>query len=162
MRVVLVPWIVGRCSLYAIRTDDSILAEMFLSRIEVTFPNDAARLARFIERLTSESYIRPDLLRSELPGENVFAMYNHKPMVRERYNPVRLLCSCVSGSARILIVGGGFHKGTTQPIQDNPAAMLQARLLIHVTKEVNRRIEVGEIEVVGSELRPLHRDSMEF
>jgi hypothetical protein len=89
-------------------------------------------------------------------------MYDHKPMGREPYNPVRLLCSYVSNSDRILLVGGGFYKRKTQPIQQDLKAMKEAKFLIGVVRELNDRINAGEIEVAGSELLPLRGDSLQF
>ena len=88
-------------------------------------------------------------------------MYDHKPMGGQ-YNPVRLLCSYVSDSNRILLVGGGFTKSKTQPIQKDAEAMEQARLLINVVRELHQRIDAGEIQVEGSELLPRYSDSLQF
>lgn len=162
MRVSVVPWIRGRCSCYAIALDDIVLPEQFAASVARTFPRDAQRLAKFLMRLTDDSYIRPDLLRSELPNEGVFALYNHKPMGREPYNPIRLLCSYVADTNRILIVGDGFYKHHDRPIQNDSRAMKHARLVADVVRLLNNRIAAGEITVSGSELLPLHGDSLHF
>ena len=88
-------------------------------------------------------------------------MYDHKPMGGQ-YNPVRLLCSYVSDSNRILLVGGGFYKRKTQPIQQDVEAMEQARLLVNVVRVLHQRIDAGEIQVEGSELLPRFSDSLQF
>ena len=161
MDVSVVPWLLGSCSCYAIKQHGVVLPEQFVIGIERECPRDAERLAKFLMRLRGETHIRPSQLRSELPNEGVYAMYDHKPM-RGPYNPVRLLCSYVSNSNRILLVGGGFYKRTTQPIQQNADAMKQANVLVDVVHMLNDRIGAGEIEVVGSELLPLRRDSLKF
>ncbi len=162
MEVSIVPWLPGCCSCYAIKLNGVVLPEQFVVGIERNFPRDAERLARFLNRLKSETHIRPNLLRSELPNEGVYAMYDHKPMGREPYNPVRLLCSYISNSDRILLVGGGFYKRKTQSIQQDLKAMKEAKFLIGVVRELNDRINAGEIEVAGSELLPLRGDSLQF
>jgi hypothetical protein len=161
MEVSIVPWLPGSCSCYAIKLNGILLPEQFVIGIERESPKDAERLAKFLVRLRGESYIRPDRLRCELPNEGVYAMYDHKPM-RGPYNPVRLLCSYVSNSNRILLVGGGFYKTKTQPIQQDAKAMEQARLLIDVVRELHQRIDAGEIQVAGSELLPRYSDSLQF
>ena len=111
-----IPWIVGNCSFYAIEQDGIVLADQLLRSVAASSSKDADRLYRMLNRIAGDRYIRPDLLRPELPQEGVFALYNHKPMGREPYNPIRLLCSFVSKSNRILIVGGGFYKRADRPI----------------------------------------------
>ncbi len=162
MDVSVVPWLLGSCSCYAIKQHGVVLPEQFVIGIEREYPRDAERLAKFLMRLRGETHIRPCQLRSELPNEGVFAMYDHKPMGKGPYNPIRLLCSYVSNSNRILLVGGGFYKSKTQPIQQDADAMKQAKVLVDVVRRLNGRIDVGEIEVAGSELLPLHRDSLQF
>jgi hypothetical protein len=161
MEVSIVPWLPGSCACYAIKLNGIVLPEQFVVGIEREAPKDAERLAIFLRRLRSETYIRPQQLRSELPNEGVYAMYDHKPM-RGPYNPVRLLCSYVSNSNRILLVGGGFYKTKTQPIQQDAEAMEQARLLVNVVRELHQRIDAGEIQVEGSELLPRYSDSLQF
>lgn len=161
MKVSVIPWLPGTCSCYAIELNGVNLPEQFVIGIVREYPKDAERLAKFLVRLRGESCIRPDQLRSELPNEGIYAMYDHKPM-GGHYNPVRLLCSCVSNGNRILLAGSGFYKRKTQPIQQDAVAMEQARLLVNVVRELHQRIDAGEIEVAGSELLPLHGDSLMF
>lgn len=162
MSVTVIPWLVGTCSLYALQKNDVILAEEFMLDTEEYAAKDASRLAQFLLRLKDETYIPPSRLRIELPNEKVYAMYNHKPIGREPYNPIRLLCAYPADSNRILVVGGGFYKRHTQPIQDNPTAMVHAKLLANVVQELNRRVERGEINVAGSQLLPRFYDSLKF
>ena len=161
MEVSIERWLPGSCSCYAIKLNGILLPEQFVIGIEREAPRDAERLASFLHRLGGESYIRPDQLRCELPNEGVYAMYDHKPM-RGPYNPVRLLCSYVSNSNRILLVGGGFTKRKTQPIQQDAEAMEQARLLIVVARDLHQRIDAGDVKVEGSELLPRYSDSLQF
>ena len=161
MAVSIVRWLPGRCSCYAIESNGIVLPEHFVEGVAQKFPRDAERLAKFLERLRCETHIRPHQLRSELPNEGVYAMYDHKPMGGQ-YNPVRLLCSYVSDSNRILLVGGGFYKRKTQPIQQDVEAMEQARLLVNVVRVLHQRIDAGEIQVEGSELLPRFSDSLQF
>lgn len=162
MSVKVIPWIVGQCSFYAIEQEGIVLADQLVKSIEASSPKDAERLFLMLSRIAGDRYVRPDLLRTELPHEGVFALYNHKPMGREPYNPIRLLCSFVSKSNRILIVGGGFYKRVDQPIQRDAEAMKQARFLGNVVRVLNRRIDAGDIDIVGSELHPFHHDSLQF
>ncbi len=98
MEVSIVPWLPGSCSCYTIKLNGIVLPEQFVVGIEREAPKDAERLAKFLMRLRGETHIRPSQLRSELPNEGVFAMYDHKPMGKGPYNPIRLLCSYVSNS----------------------------------------------------------------
>ena len=157
-----IPWIVSTCSFYAIEQDGIVLADQLLRSIATSSSKDADRLYRMLNKIAGDRYIRPDLLRSELPQEGVFALYNHKPMGREPYNPIRLLCSFVTNSNRILIVGGGFYKRADRPIQQDTEAMKQARVLCNVVRMLNQRVDTGDIDVEGSELHPFHHDSLQF
>lgn len=101
-------------------------------------------------------------LRQERPDLGIFAMYNHKGMPFATYNPSRLLCRYVGGSSRILLVGSGFVKQRDEPIQANASANREAVVLSTVGKELDARIECGEIAVMGSRLIPQSPESFNF
>jgi len=158
----IIPWLEGRCSFYAIERNGVCLADEFMEILEGTDRGYSLRLSRMIQGLRTRQQIRPAILRPELPGLGVFALYNHKEFPSEQYNPSRLLCTYVGDSARILLVGSGFIKTRNEPIQMNGRASYEAQYLASVSKKVNDRIECGEIIIVGSKLLPLYPDSFTF
>lgn len=161
-RVRIIPWLEGRCSFYAIERDGVCLPDAFMADLQTTNIGHAQRLWAFLETISQELYIRQAYLRPERPELGVFAMYNHKELESERYNPSRLLCSYASGGNRILVVGSGFLKSNDQPIQRNGIANSEAEYLAAITKQLNERIGHGEITIDGSRLVPRFHDSLEF
>lgn len=155
----LVPWITGKCSFYAIAHDGVVLADRFLEELALVDRAHAERLANLVGNIVEHAeYVRPALLRTELPAYGIYALYNHKE-VRSPYNPSRLLCAYAAGTARIVIVGAGFIKERTEPIQQNARAMQAATTLASCIRIVNDRIKTGEIDVDGSILYPSHPEA---
>ena len=89
-------------------------------------------------------------------------MYSRNALAGEPYNPARLLCSYVSASSRIIVVGAGFIKTHDEPIQDNVDAYYEAMYLYDIIKELNARIDNDEIHIAGSELHSAYPDSFVF
>ena len=161
-KIRVIPWLEGTCSIYAVVRDDACLADIFIQHLKSINPSYARRLLIFLNSLASSEVIREALLRPELPTLGVFALYNHKDIPSEGYNPSRLLCSYVGSSSRILIVGSGFIKTRNEPIQLNALAKREALSLYEVARELRRRIDSGEICIAGSELIPQYHDSLEM
>ncbi|MBU3680018.1 MAG: hypothetical protein FGM32_10500 [Candidatus Kapabacteria bacterium] len=161
-RVRIVPWIEGRCSMYAVVRDGVCLAQEFVSTLRKVDSDSERRLMRLITALSNEALIRPAQLRPERPDRGVFAMYNHREWRGEQYNPSRLLCSYVGAGNRTLLFGAGFVKTRDEPIQSNPEANREAVFLADIAQQVDLKIDHGEILVVGAELIPLFADSFHF
>ena len=145
-------WLAGRCALYAVERDGVCLADDFFALLSEKHEGDAVRLARFVEMYVNEEVLREVHLRPELPHEGVYAMYNHRQLLRENYNPSRLLCSYLHGYNSILVVGGGFIKQRTEPIQSNQEAMMLARELSSIMSVVNQRLAFGQLRVENRRL----------
>jgi hypothetical protein len=122
----------------------------------------AKRLWLFMSHLRSAMYVREQQIRPERPEIGVYALYNHEEVPRATYNPSRLLCSYVSGANNILLVGSGFVKDRDEPIQMNEQANQEATFLGNMARQLNDRIDSGEILIVGSDLIPIHSDSFHF
>lgn len=148
--------------MYAVVRDGVCLAEEFVGTLRTHNTEAADDLMFFIEWLSREHLIRQAYLRPERPELGVFAMYNHAELPPAEYNPSRLLCSYVNGSNRVLVLGSGFLKARDEPIQSNSDANNEAEALAQVVKELNERIDTGEILVVGSELIGRYGDSLDF
>lgn len=159
MTINVIPWRIGDSSLYAVVRDSHCLADQFLDVLELHDVRHAMHLAGFIAMITREPFIRPGFLRDELPERGIYAMYQHGT-VRRTYNPARLLCGYVGTGNRILLVGSGFVKQKTEPLQENRAAYAEANMLADIIDVLNTRITTGEIEVVGSRLDPMYHDSL--
>lgn len=157
-----VPWLVGTCSLYAIVRSEICLPDQFIEILGLFDRDSADRLLKFIKRITYAGQIRELHLRPERPDLGVFAMYNHRELLYEPYNPSRLLCAYIHESNRIMIVGAGFIKSKAEPIQSNAEANDEAKYLADIVRQLNNRIDHGEVLIVGSELIPVFPDSLEF
>ena len=161
MTINVIPWRAGDSSLYAVVRDNQCLADQFLDVLELHDVRHAMHLAGFIAMITREPFIRPGFLRDELPERGIYAMYQHGTM-RQMYNPARLLCGYVGTGNRILLVGSGFVKQKTEPIQGNRPAYAEANMLADIIDVLNTRIATGEIEVVDSTLDPMYNDSFDI
>lgn len=155
------PWVVESCGLYAIVRDDRCLPDVFLEELARTNRYHAERLARFIDMISRRPFVRPALLRPERPDLGVYAMYNLLE-VSDVYNPSRLLCAFAGASNRIMLVGSGFMKTRTEPIQANVDAHREAIQLGRIARELSKRIEHGEIHSLGPMLIPNSREAFSF
>ncbi|HLO99603.1 MAG TPA: hypothetical protein VK171_13490 [Fimbriimonas sp.] len=161
MNVHIKPWRIGTCSIYSVVRDEVCLIDRFIDSLTLSNINDAKALASFIDNLSRAQRIRPELLRPERPELGVYAMYKHDRRFGP-YNPSRVLCAFAGSGDRILIAGAGFVKQVNQPIQKNPKANQEAEFLAGVVRQVNDRIDVGEIISVESELRRVRDGSFHF
>lgn len=141
--------------------EDRCLPEVFLEELARTNKHHAERLARCIDMISRRPFIRPALLRPERPDLGVYAMYNHIE-VSDVYNPSRLLCAFAGTSNRIMLVGAGFIKTRTEPIQANIDAHREAIQLGRIARELSERIEYGAIEIVGPTLLPKTPEALFF
>lgn len=160
--VQVVPWVEGSSSLYAVVRNDVCLPEEFIEQLHQTNVLHAERLTRFLVHILRQSHVRQSLLRPELPEKGIFAMYNHKERPGEHYNPSRLLCRYVGSTSNILLLGSGFVKTINEPIQSNRMAYAEALFLSTLGKELDSRIEEGDIAVHGSSLVPASYTSLLF
>jgi hypothetical protein len=158
--VELIPWLAGRCSIYAVVRNGICLADEFMRQLREHDPGSAQELSNFLANARTLSHVRESLLRPERPELGIFAMYNHREMPRTPYNPSRLLCSYLGNTNRILAVGSGFLKSRNEPIQSNLVANSEAMYLANVVRIVNTRIATGEIITHGSTLVPVFPDSL--
>lgn len=156
------PWIEGRSSLYALVRNGGCLVDEFLAVLREVDEDSMLRMKTILEWLAGEVYIRPQYLRPELPELGVFALYNHKGLSGTNYNKARLLCSYAGNCDNILLLGAGFVKSKTEPIQQNGSAHYEARFLARIVKEINERIENGEVRVIGSQLASRNSDALDF
>ncbi len=156
------PWVIGPVSLYAIVRNGVCLADEFLLHPELADKRSALLLIDFVQNMSMLEYVSQVLLRPELPRYGIFAMYSRNALTGEPYNPARLLCSYVSASSRIIVVGAGFIKTQNEPIQDNVDAYYEAMYLYDIMKELNARIDNDEIKIAGSELYSEYPDSFVF
>jgi hypothetical protein len=61
-----------------------------------------------------------------------------------------------------MLVGSGFLKSHDEPIQRNTLANWNAEYLADITAQIDKRIDSGDILVVGSELIAIRADSFEL
>jgi hypothetical protein len=154
-----VPWLEKSSSLYAIVRDGHCLIDDFLDQLEQHDERHAVHLAHFLDMITNEPYIRPGFLREELPQQGVYAMYSERT-ARIPYNPSRLMCGYVGVGCRILLVGGGFIKRTSGPLQRHAEGMREALFVARVLREIHTRIDHGEIDITGPSLIPVKSDAL--
>lgn len=115
-RVHIVPWLEGRCSMYAVVRDGVCLIDEFIGTLRNHDADAADDLVYVLEWLSREQLIRQAYLRPERPEIGVYAMFNHLEMPTPTYNPSRVLCSYVQNSNTAMILGAGFLKTKYEPI----------------------------------------------
>lgn len=161
MRIELRLWRTKSNSIYAIVRDGSNLPESFLETLSSEHPKEAQWLAKFIDLVCSDDIVRQPQFRPELPNNNVFAMYQHrKTEGKLPYSSVRLLCTFVGRPCRIVIAGAGFVKTQDQPIQQNIAAMAEARLVADVGSWLKEQVDCGEVAIRSAQFWGKHPDSL--
>ena len=158
----IVPWIDGSCSLYAVERNGICLPAEFMRALESVEFESARQLWLFLAHHRRAPFVREAQIRPERPELGVYALYNHREFFRSPYNPSRLLCSYIRGANNILLVGSGFIKRSNQPIQKNEDANRQAMFLSSVARQLNTRIDTGEILTAGSRLISTEIDSFTF
>jgi hypothetical protein len=154
-------WCQGSCSLYAVVRGGINLADQFLEQLAEFDIVHAQKLASFIDNVSQSDGISQLMLRDERPDRKVYAMYKHGSG-NGPYNPSRLLCAYVGTGGRILLVGAGFIKSKAESIQSNQHANQEASFLADLVRELNDRIDNGEIALEGSLLIPQFVDSFKF
>lgn len=161
--VVIEEWVKGICRLYAIVRDNVHLPDEHLRLLERDVPDVARKQASFIDMIVKERQIRQVMLRPELPNRGIYAMYKHSDRAATiGYSPSRMLCAYVSGSSSILVCGAGFLKQKDEPIQKNAEALQEALFLADIVRQLNERVENGEIEIVNNTLISKYSDTFTF